>query len=85
MLTYGWLDGEPGPLIGKVKTAQTTAGYLVNEKYYDTLLQNYEKGLILLQHTKDCEKYSIDQYWKQLQMEDNWYFFSGIIGIQRFK
>jgi len=82
MLTHGSLVGETGPLVGKVMSAQTTAGYLVNEKYYDTLLQNYEEGLFLLQTTMNHETYSIDQHWKKLQTEGNWYYFSDRIGRQ---
>jgi len=82
MLAYGSLVGEVGPLVGKVMSAPTTAGYLVNEKYFDTLLQNYEEGLVLLQNTMDHEKYSIDQHWKKLQTEGNWYYFSNRIGRQ---
>ena len=67
----------------KVQYAQTTSGYLVNEKYYDTLLNNYKTGLEQLGATWQSWIYAIDVYWKELQMKDNWYCFTNRIGKQK--
>ena len=67
----------------KVQYAQTTSGYLVNEKYYDTLLNNYKTGLEQLGATWQSWIYAIDVYWKELQLKDNWYCFTNRIGKQK--
>ena len=67
----------------KVKYAQTTSGYLVNEKYYDTLINNYRNGLEQLGASWRAWIYAIDVYWKELQEKDNWYCFKERIGIQK--
>ena len=67
----------------KVKYAQTTSGYLVNEKYYDTLINNYRDGLEKLGASWMSWIYAIDVYWKELQEKDNWYCFKDRIGIQK--
>jgi len=67
----------------KVKYAQTTSGYLVNEKYYDTLINNYRNGLEQLGATWVHWVYAIDVYWKELQEKDNWYCFKNRIGKQK--
>jgi glycosyltransferase involved in cell wall biosynthesis len=82
LLSYNLQLGEPGEFVGKVLNSQTTSGYLVNNKYFDTLIQNYEEGLELLQQTKNSS-FSIDQYWKKLQLDGNWFYFMERIGVQR--
>ncbi len=67
----------------KVNYAQTTSGYLVNEKYYDTLIQNYKDGLEQLGATWIHWEYAIDVYWKKLQEKDNWFCFKNRIGKQK--
>ena len=85
MLSYNLIDKTDGPsaLIGKVKYAKTTSGYLVNQKYYDTLIKNYEEGICLLENFYTVENYGIDSYWSSLQEKDNWYYFMNRIGIQK--
>ena len=55
----------------------------MNEKYYDTLLNNYKTGLEQLGATWQSWIYAIDVYWKELQLKDNWYCFSNRIGKQK--
>jgi len=70
-------------LINKIKNTQTASGYIVNEKYYDILIKNFEDGLYLLETTDKYSKYAIDQYWKQLQEKDKWFCYIKRIGKQR--
>lgn len=57
----------------KVTNCQTTTAYLVKEKYYDTLINNFENGVRLLKKTNMSKYYTIDQYWKLLQKKDRWF------------
>jgi len=83
MLAYNLREWIPGEVVCRVQNASTTAGYIVNERYYDTLLENFEEGLVLLEHTGNSDKYSIDVYWHRLQARDDWLCFTERIGLQR--
>ena len=67
----------------KVIDVSTTSGYMVNNHFYDTLLNNFEEGCKQLISTYDTSKYSIDRYWNKLQCISNWYMFNPSIGYQR--
>jgi hypothetical protein len=74
----------------KVKDAQTTSGYMVNQHFAPILLQNYREGARLIEESYGGGKsdklqgpFCIDQYWKRLQPQSNWYLFSPKLGIQR--
>lgn len=67
----------------KILDSQTTSSYLVNSKFYDKLIKNFEEGYISLKETDIKEQYACDQYWKKLQPMNNWYAFKERIGIQR--
>jgi glycosyl transferase family 25 len=57
----------------RVFNCQTTTGYIVKKEYYDTLINNYKKGIKLLIENPSNNSYKIDKYWFQLQMKDKWY------------
>lgn len=59
----------------RVKNAWTTHAYIVKSHYYDTLLDNYYKGMQLRIVNKDNHSYNIDEYTFQLQRVDKWYLF----------
>ena len=74
----------------KVKDAQTTSGYIVNKHFSPILLQNYREGSKLIEESYKTGKSDnlqgpvcVDQYWKRLQPQSNWYMFSPKLGIQR--
>ena len=67
----------------KVLEANTTSGYLINAHYIDVLLKLYEETVPLLESTRDCFKYAVDQTWKRFQAIDTWYCFKNRIGKQR--
>lgn len=71
------------PFLYKIIDAQTTSGYIVNSKYYDTLIKHWEFALDLFEQTGNDTKYTCDQSWKILQQKDNWYCFKKRIGKQR--
>lgn len=68
----------------KVTNCQTTTGYIVKKHYYDTLIDNYKKGIGLYMKNSDKPHlYSIDRYWFLLQNKDNWFLIVPLSVIQR--
>lgn len=64
--------------------AQTTGGYIVHKDYIHTYLQNVTEGIKHLEDLDHSQKeYCIDQYWKSLQKEDQWYAFHPPLASQR--
>lgn len=58
----------------KIKTCQTTTGYIVQNHYFDTLIKNYKNGIqLLLKYPAQHQYFAIDKYWFHLQEIDNWY------------
>ena len=58
----------------KVSHCQTTTGYIVNENYYDTLIQNYREGIKrLIENPERHVHYAIDKHWITLQRKDKWF------------
>lgn len=77
----------------KVNRCQTTTGYLVNNHYYDTLIENISFGINMLlkdpeervglKYTKYQLMYSIDKWWFKLQQKDNWYLITPLTVTQK--
>lgn len=87
MLSYNTLASDitdtEYPILRRIQNTQTASGYIVNRKYYDKLISNYQDALELLEKTDDYESYANDQYWKLLQETDNWLCYKKRVGIQR--
>jgi GR25 family glycosyltransferase involved in LPS biosynthesis len=67
----------------KVTHCQTATAYLVKRDYYDTLINNYENGINLLQLYRNKKiLYAIDQYWCSLQLVHNWFLLTPLTVIQ---
>ena len=68
----------------KVDNGQTTSGYLLSKKFAKELLNNFIEGEQLLRtHNKSYYTiYAIDQYWKKIQENNNWYIFNPALGKQ---
>jgi len=66
----------------KVKEAQTASAYIVNEQFYDKLIELYEWAMPLLDTTGQHWIYANDVVWKSLQEKDKWYCFTQRIGRQ---
>jgi hypothetical protein len=83
-LSYNLREGEHiDNLIGRGRNVQTASGFVVHQRFYDTLISQLEDGFRNLVTTLDHGKYTIDQYWKPLQKTHSWYYFKNRIGIQR--
>ena len=61
------------PCIQKVIDAQTASGYIVNQCFYDNLIELYEDAAPKLDETMEHWLYANDQVWKQLQPISRWY------------
>jgi GR25 family glycosyltransferase involved in LPS biosynthesis len=57
----------------KIYNCLTTTGYIVKNKYFPTLLNNYKEGVTKLMKEQSNSSYKIDKYWLSLQNKDNWY------------
>ena len=68
----------------KVTRCQTTTGYLVQKHYYETLIDNYKKGILQLMKNPDKPViYAIDKYWFNLQQIHNWFLITPLTVTQR--
>jgi hypothetical protein len=68
----------------KVSQCQTTTGYLVQNHYFDTLIQNFRDGIKkLLMEPHNHRFYAIDKYWFNLQKADNWFLIVPLSVTQR--
>jgi GR25 family glycosyltransferase involved in LPS biosynthesis len=77
---YQDIDSE---ILGKVLFSATASAYIVNNHYFDKLVNLYEWAMPLLNTTKQHWIYANDQIWKDYQRTDNWYYFKTRIGKQR--
>ena len=57
----------------KIYNCLTTTGYIVKNKYFSTLVDNYKEGVKKLMKEQTNSSYRIDKYWQILQNKDNWY------------
>jgi len=67
----------------KLVSCKSTVGYMVNSKYYKTLLENFKEGLQKLEETQNYDLFTIDSYWQQLQQRDNWLILSPCLIYQK--
>ena len=83
-LSYRIIESEIyNDIISRTTSAQTASGYIVNNKFYDALIDNLEKNLEKHIETRESWQYCNDQCWKQLQKQYNFFYFNKRIGQQR--
>lgn len=70
--------------------SQSTSGYLVSRNYVRKLIDNFSRSIYLMEKFKNLEnrrliynRFSIDQTWKYLQQEGDWYSVIPMIGYQQ--
>lgn len=84
MLSYNIEKSEPfNDICFRVLSASTASGYIVNSRFYDKLIELYDKSFPLLESTRKHWIYANDQVWKTLQPLSKWYGFSVRLGKQR--
>jgi GR25 family glycosyltransferase involved in LPS biosynthesis len=60
-----------------------TSGYLINCRYYDTLICCFLTAVENLERINDPSHYAIDIAWNRLQITDPWYALKTMIGQKR--
>ena len=70
-------------MIMRVRCALTTAGYLVHQRYFDTLLENYYQSSSLLEQSRAGHFHALDVWFQPLQRRDAWFIFIQRMGLQR--
>jgi hypothetical protein len=85
MVSYNMVRADPhDDTFDRVREAQTTSGYIVHSRFYDTLLARWEEGAkLFISHPHLDWVYILDQYWKKLQPESEWFAYKVRIGKQR--
>ena len=70
------------PHIRRVHSSQTTSGYIVHKNYMGILLNNFRLSSDILRNRGRCHEGCLDQYWKRLMPQGNWYAYHKRIGYQ---
>ena len=84
MLAYSLEEKiEYNDMLYKVIGASTASAYIVHERFYDKLIDLYEKSFPQLISTGMHWIYANDQVWKVLQPQSNWFAFCKRVGKQR--
>jgi len=85
MLSYNCPRYEDSvyPFLKKVIIAGTASGYIVDARYYETLIGVFEDSVNALESTRIEHLYAVDVIWQQLQPSSDWYRFTTRIGKQR--
>jgi glycosyl transferase, family 25 len=87
VVMLGWYINESLPyndVFGKVLSATTASAYIVNRKFYDTMIATLETAASLFQaNPYDISAYINDQYWIRIQPTSNWLYSLKRIGRQR--
>lgn len=68
------------PDLLRVMQARNTTGYIITVRYYDVLIECFEKAIANLERTDEQHLYRIDIAWNKLQATDPWYCFTTPIG-----
>ena len=79
---YQTIQETETPFLVKIIKSSNACAYLVNNSYYDKLIEILESSLPLLRDTKAHWIYANDQVWCTLQETDNWYGFKPLLGRQ---
>lgn len=67
-------DGTSARHLRRVMRAYTSSGYIVQQHYYDTLLQNLEEGAFMFDQfqRENHGAFCLDRHWECLQRKDRW-------------
>jgi len=86
LLAFGNDDfiSEPTSIshINRVYSSQTTSGYIAHKNYMGIILNNFRISSDILRNRGRCHEGCLDQYWKRLMPQGNWYAYHTRIGYQ---
>jgi GR25 family glycosyltransferase involved in LPS biosynthesis len=83
-LSYAVQKSEPlNDIVSRGTDVQTASGYIVNAKFYDTLIDNLTANYPLLEATGSHWLYLNDQCWKTIQKDNRFLYFNVRLGKQR--
>lgn len=68
--------------VNRALQAGTASGYIVNSRYFDTLIELLRNSTEMLAKTKEHWHWANDIVWYPLQARDNWYYFKKRLGKQ---
>lgn len=72
------------PYSMRVSHCQTTTGYIVQNHYYNTLIENIREGIkLLLQFPENHFSYAIDKNWLKLQKKHLWFLITPLTVTQK--
>jgi len=72
------------PTTYRAKFVSTATAYLVNNHYYQTLLETFKDGLEKLINNEDkYSLYALDRIWMHLIERDNWYIIQPSLCVQK--
>jgi hypothetical protein len=91
VVMLGWYINESLPyniVFGKAVSATTASAYIVNRKFYDTIISTLETAASLFEAnlhdiSRSISLYINDQYWIRIQPSANWLYSLKRIGRQR--
>ena len=84
MLAYNiGKSSEFSPNLLAIQDAQTASAYIVNSRFYTTLITLSEWALDKLWKTRKIYLFAYDVAWKDIQEENRWFATSTRIGKQR--
>jgi GR25 family glycosyltransferase involved in LPS biosynthesis len=66
----------------KIIKSQTTTGYILKPHMIDILLENFISSYVALLNNGDYHFYALDQTWKTLQLNYNFYYYKNIFAGQ---
>jgi GR25 family glycosyltransferase involved in LPS biosynthesis len=66
----------------RIKDSQTTTGYIIKKHMCDKFINNFTESVTNLLNTKNYSEYALDQYWKKMQTEYKFYYYSSIFAGQ---
>ena len=65
-----------------ITDAQTMTGYIIKMSYVDVLMQNLKNSIYNQFSGGDKNIYACDQYWKNLQTSNRFYYFTSVFAGQ---
>jgi hypothetical protein len=66
----------------RARHSYAASSYLVYGEYFNTLLGNFQEGLMKLNMEPHIKSYSIDVWWNRLMQQDLWYIVTPALVIQ---